>query len=59
MKAGVLSGKRVTCYPGFEERFSDCTFVDLRVVVDGNLITSRGPGIVAEFSVKLIEILKG
>ena len=58
-KAGVLSGKRVTCYPGFEERFSDCTFVDQRVVVDGNLITSRGPGTAAEFAVKLIEILKG
>ena len=58
-KADVLAGKRVTCYPGFEERFSDCSFVDQRVVVDGNLITSRGPGTAAEFSVKLIEILKG
>jgi 4-methyl-5(b-hydroxyethyl)-thiazole monophosphate biosynthesis len=59
MKAGILEGRTVTCYPGFEERFSGCTFSEERVVVDGNLVTSRGPGTAAEFSLKLIELLAG
>ena len=29
------------------------------VVVDGNLITSRGPGTCFEFAIKLVEILQG
>ena len=54
---GVLKGRRVTCYPGFEDRLSGCSFLEDRVVVDGNLVTSRGPGTAAEFSLALIEIL--
>jgi 4-methyl-5(b-hydroxyethyl)-thiazole monophosphate biosynthesis len=56
-KTGILKGKRVTCYPGYESRLEGCLFSEERVVVDGNLITSRGPGTAAEFSEKLIEIL--
>jgi 4-methyl-5(b-hydroxyethyl)-thiazole monophosphate biosynthesis len=58
-KTGILQGKRVTCYPGFEDRFSGCTPLQDRVVVDGNVVTSRGPGTAAEFSIKLIELLAG
>jgi len=57
--AGVLAGKRATCFPGFEERFTTARFSASRVVVDGNLITSRGPGTAAEFAVKLIEHIAG
>jgi 4-methyl-5(b-hydroxyethyl)-thiazole monophosphate biosynthesis len=58
-KTGILDGKRVTCYPGYEVRLENCRFVEDRVVVDGALITSRGAGTAAEFSIKLIEMLKG
>ena len=58
-KTGILQGKRVTCYPGFEDRFRGCTPLEERVVVDGSVVTSRGPGTAAEFSVKLIELLAG
>ena len=58
-KAGVLAGRTATCYPGFEHRFRGCAFSEDRVVVDGNLVTSRGPGTAAEFAVKLVEILTG
>jgi 4-methyl-5(b-hydroxyethyl)-thiazole monophosphate biosynthesis len=58
-KAGVLAGRRVTCYPGFEKQLEGCTFVDERVVVDGNIVTSRAPGTAAEFALALIEILAG
>lgn len=57
---GILNGKRAACYPGCEERFdADVTFVDDRVVRDGNVITSRGPGTAIEFSLKIVEALTG
>jgi len=58
-QTGILAGRRVTCFPGYEDRLEDCTFVEDRVVVDGNLVTSRGAGTAAEFAVKVIEILLG
>ena len=55
---GILEGRSVTCYPGFEERFDTTVrFSTDRVVNDGNIITSRGPGTAAEFSIALIEAL--
>ncbi len=54
---GVLEGKIATCYPGFEGRFKQATFSEERVVKDGTVITSRGPGTAAEFAVTLIEYL--
>ncbi len=56
---GIIKGKRVTCYPGFESRIESAAFEETRVVLDGNLITSRGPGTAAEFSVAIIEYLLG
>ncbi|WP_020613708.1 DJ-1 family glyoxalase III [Sediminispirochaeta bajacaliforniensis] len=56
---GVLKGKKATCYPGFEKHFSDVRFCADRVVVDDNLITSRGPGTAAEFALALISYLAG
>jgi 4-methyl-5(b-hydroxyethyl)-thiazole monophosphate biosynthesis len=60
VKAGVLDGKRATCYPSFEAHFNDSTTaVEDRVAVDGNLITSRGPGTALEFAYALVEHLEG
>ncbi len=57
-KAGVLSGKKATCYPGFEKDFgADVEFSEERVVIDGNVITSRGAGTAADFSHAVIEYL--
>jgi len=53
----MLDGRRYTCYPGFEENDSSGLFSDNRVVVDGNLITSRGAGTAAEFSLAIIRYL--
>jgi 4-methyl-5(b-hydroxyethyl)-thiazole monophosphate biosynthesis len=59
-KHGLLDGKRATCYPGYEEQFGDGTeFSEDRVVVDGDLITSRGPGTAAEFAIAIIKKLLG
>ncbi len=55
----LLTGRRFTCYPGFETRVKDGEFSEDRVVVDGNLITSRGPGTAAEFALAIIRYLAG
>ena len=43
-KAGILKDKKATCYPGFEKGLSGAQHVDSRVVVDGKVVTSKGPG---------------
>jgi 4-methyl-5(b-hydroxyethyl)-thiazole monophosphate biosynthesis len=53
----LLEGREFTCYPGFEGRTSEGSFIPQRVVVDGNMITSRGPGTAAEFSLAIIRYL--
>ena len=55
--AGVLSGKRATSYPGNE--LPSALYVEERVVVDGELVTSRGPGTALEFALVLVEKLAG
>ncbi len=56
---GILKGKKATCYPGFEARFKDALYLSDRVVRDGNVISSCGPGCAAEFSFAIIEYLLG
>jgi 4-methyl-5(b-hydroxyethyl)-thiazole monophosphate biosynthesis len=55
--AGVLTGKRATVYPGNE--LPSAELVEERVVVDGNVVTSRGPGTALEFSLALVALLVG
>ncbi len=57
---GVLDGKRATCYPGFEAQFpAGVRHEPGDVVVDGTLITSRGPGTALAFSLELAAVLAG
>ncbi|MCP8311656.1 MAG: DJ-1/PfpI family protein [Candidatus Methylarchaceae archaeon HK01B] len=59
--AGVLEGKECTIYPGMEEELKKGggkTKIDL-VVVDGNIVTSRGPATALPFALKLAEKLAG
>ena len=55
--AGVLKGKRATSYPG--NPLPSASYVEERVVVDGNLITSRGPGTAVDFALTIAERLAG
>jgi protein deglycase len=56
-RAGVLRGKRATCYPGFENELSGAKVSNDAVVCDGNVITSRGPGTAIAFAIALVENL--
>ncbi len=58
--AGVLSGKMATCFPGMENLFAASTkFLADPVVVDGSVITSRGPGTALRFALTVLEKLAG
>jgi len=54
---GILKNRKASCYPGFEKRFKDARYVDERVVLDGRILTSCGPGCAADFSFEIIRYL--
>jgi len=56
---GLLDGKKATCYPSCADPLPDKTLADQRVVVDGNCITSQGPGTALEFALELVRQLCG
>ena len=57
---GLLRGKRATCYPGFEKYLEGGVLATTEaVVVDGNIITGRGPGLALDFALTLVEIVAG
>ncbi len=57
---GILNGKKATCYPGCESDFSSKTVHSQeRVVKDGNVITSQGPGSALEFALEIVRELLG
>jgi protein deglycase len=53
-KAGVTEGNNVTCYPGFEDQLGNCNYKDELVVVDGNIITGRGPAAAIPFAFEIL-----
>ena len=57
--SGYLKRRKATCYPGFEEYLDEATFTNERVVRDGNIITAKGMGCAAEFSLCIVEALCG
>ena len=58
-EAGVITGRKVTSHPGVRGELKASKVSDERVVVDGNIITSQGPGTAVEFAFKLVEVLFG
>ena len=59
--AGLLDNKTVTCYPGSlaSSSLNNTTVNSSALEIDGNIITSRGPGTAMDFALKLIELLEG
>ena len=57
VEAGVLQGRRVTSWPSHRTDITNAggEWVDEKVVIDGNLISSRNPGDLPAFNSALLE----
>ena len=56
--AGVLAGRRVTCYPSVKgDLKSAAEVLDTPTATDGNIVTGRGPGAALEFGFALADYL--
>ena len=54
---GLLENRKATCHPALADKLQNADNIDANVVVDGNVITSRGPGTALKFALKLVELL--
>ena len=61
LNAGLLDGHKATAYPGVMDDLMKPGSQYMRdpVVIDGKVVTSRGPGTAMEFALTLIEQLSG
>jgi len=58
-KAGILDGKKITCYPSWKDMIKSPEIVSDPVVVDGKIITAEGVGSAIEMGLKIVEIFSG
>ncbi len=58
-KAGILEGKKATCYPGMEKDLLGANISTDAVCHDGHIITSRGMGTAIPFALEIIKTFKG
>lgn len=58
-KAGIINGKKVTSYPSVKDELSNVIYLTDKVVIDGNIITSRGFGTSIDLGLKIVEIVSG
>lgn len=58
-RCGVLKGRRVTVFPGYEDELEGAEYTGAFVEEDGNIITAVGPGAAIEFSKSIITLLRG
>jgi len=57
--AGILEGKKFTCYPGYEDEIKNGVYIPEPVVQDGNIITGKGAACAVPFALKIVEVIKG
>lgn len=60
ISAGILKGRRATSYFSIRDDIvnAGAAYVDDPVVVDGNLVTSRGPWDLPDFCRAIIQLLR-
>lgn len=58
---GLLDGRAATSFPGAIDasRYPEIRLLEQPVVVDGKVVTSRGPGTAMDFALQLIELCVG
>lgn len=58
--ADLLQGKKATSFSGVLDAMPGShTYMNDRVVVDGRIVTSKGPGTAMDFALTLVELLVG
>lgn len=55
--ADIIKERTITAYLGYDQKVGACNFKEDIVVVDDNIITSRGPATTYTFAYKLIDVL--
>lgn len=55
--AGLLEGRQVTSFPGWLDDETGIDYLEDPVVLDGPVVTSRGPGTAMDFALQLVELL--
>lgn len=57
---GILDGKNVTCYTGYDTQLGNAIYnADAAVCTDGKFITARGAGVAVQFGLALVEAVSG
>ncbi len=56
-KAGLLNGRRYTCYPTIRKRITGAVYTGEPTEQDGNIITGKGPAMAWAFAYKLADVL--
>ena len=61
IEANVLRGKEATCWKSIitDLKNAGAAFLDMPVVVDGNIVTSRFPADLTKFCIETIKLIKG
>lgn len=59
--AGISAGRSLTSYPAekYRQMFADSDYREETVVIDGNIITSRGPACTLPFAYAVVDFLGG
>lgn len=58
-RAGLLEGKKATCFPGYEKELKGATYTGNEAEADGNIITGKSAGAAVAFSLKIVETISG
>ena len=58
-KANLLVDKKFTAYQGYDQKIKQGIYLNDKVVIDGNIVTSRGPATAYAFAYKLVDLLGG
>lgn len=56
---GLLSGRKATCYPGFEGMLEGAEYVDVPVTVDDKFVLGNGPANAMAWALNIVKEEKG
>lgn len=58
-RMGLLDGRNIACYPGFESYMTDANVTGEKVETDDIFITAEGMGVTLQFALRITELLYG